>query len=326
MARAVGLSGAGNRRVRWTDPAPGAAWGRTDQGVDWSGVRRIVAVAPGTIVAVYNNLSGFGNTIIERLSSGKEVYYAQETAGTTTTVREGQRVRAGQTLADRGTGGGIEVGFWNPSTGHAAGYQPGVQSGGQTLAGRQFRQMLTRGADPGIQAGSQSDYLAKLWIEAGGSPHLANLMAAIAMAESSGRTNATNTNTNGTTDYGLWQINSSHGYDASKLLSDPLYNAKAAVAIEKSQGLGAWTTYTSGAYRQFLGQGSSAKVTYGGPNGGRTRPGGKDSSADIDKVLTDYTSLRDTPRTAPPNTKNPFQWWWASFTGNWDQLGGNKPA
>lgn len=58
-----------------------------------------------------------------------------------------------------------------------------------------------------------------------------------------------------TTGWGLWQITPGDsepqiGVDAA--LFDPLTNAKAAVAKYDSQGLGAWTTYTSGAYKQFL--------------------------------------------------------------------------
>jgi hypothetical protein len=143
-------------------------------------------------------------------------------------------------------------------------------------------------------------------------------MAAIALAESGGRIDATNKNTNGTIDRGIWQINSSHTqFDAQRLLSDPLYNAQAAVAIFKSQGLTAWTTYTSGAYRQFLSGASGAQIQgYGG-----TRPGGQPAGApQTQQTLQEYVSLRDMPRTAPPGTKNPFQWWLASFTGNWQTL------
>jgi hypothetical protein len=74
-------------------------------------------------------------------------------------------------------------------------------------------------------------------------------MAAIALAESSGNPAAVNHNTDGSTDRGLWQINSVHG---SLSTFDPMGNAKAAVKIKSSQGLTAWVTYTSGAYRKFL--------------------------------------------------------------------------
>lgn len=74
---------------------------------------------------------------------------------------------------------------------------------------------------------------------------------AICLAESSGRTNATHRNTNGSTDYGLWQINSVH----SDLLkgadwSDPATNARMAYRVYADAGKSftPWSTYNSGAY------------------------------------------------------------------------------
>ncbi len=91
--------------------------------------------------------------------------------------------------------------------------------------------------------------LEELWIAAGGNRTEAPLMASIALAESGGHANATNRNTNGTTDRGLWQINSTHGTLSTY---NPLANAKAAVSIRQSQGLSAWTTYNTGAYKTYL--------------------------------------------------------------------------
>lgn len=78
---------------------------------------------------------------------------------------------------------------------------------------------------------------------------------AIALAESGGNIGATHKNTDGSTDRGLWQINSVHTqYNASKLLT-PLYNAQAAYGISGAgSNWNPWTTYTSGAYTQFLSQ------------------------------------------------------------------------
>lgn len=78
---------------------------------------------------------------------------------------------------------------------------------------------------------------------------------AIALAESGGSVGAINTaNSNGTTDRGLWQINSVHRqYNPQRLLTDPTYNAKAAWEIS-SGGTNwfPWTTYTNGRYQRFL--------------------------------------------------------------------------
>lgn len=273
--------------MSWTDPAPGAQWGRTDQGVDWGGVRQgLVAVARGVIVNVYNNLSGFGQTIIERVGN-QYIYYAEETSGVTTTAYKNEQVSQGEQIASGGSGGGIEVGFWNPATGRALG-APQFTGANPTPAGQQFRSML----------GSGQVTLSQLWINAGGSPQLANTMAAIAMAESGGNPNAQNPS--GAS--GLWQIlmPANAGYVHGNVF-DPFVNAQAAVAIEKAQGLNAWTTYTSGAYRQFLGSASRFEVNYGGPNGGRVRPGGTtDTGQQITNLFQQYNALLDTPRTAPP--------------------------
>lgn len=73
--------------------------------------------------------------------------------------------------------------------------------------------------------------LQAIWIQAGGSPLYSSMAAAIALAESGGNPNNSNNNSNGTTDRGLWQINSIHG---SQSTFDPLANAKSAVAISKN--------------------------------------------------------------------------------------------
>ena len=95
--------------------------------------------------------------------------------------------------------------------------------------------------------------LEQLWIDAGGSKALAPLMAAIALAESAGNPQATNpTDNNGTqTSWGLWQISDGTHNQPVQGILDPLTNAKAAVAKYKQQGLSAWGTYDSGAYRRY---------------------------------------------------------------------------
>lgn len=308
--------------MSFVNPAPGATQGRTDQGVDWSNVRSIVAVAAGKIVNVFPALSGFGQTIIEKLTSGQDIYYGQETSGGSATVQAGETVTQGEQIAT-GKGGAIEVGYWNPATGHAAGYQPGVTSGGVTAAGQSFASQISG-------SGSPTNDLAQLWIDAGGSPQLANTMAAIAMAESGGNVSAQNSSSKAA---GLWQIlPSAHPqYDVNRLLSDPLYNAQAAVAIFKSQGLTAWQAYTNGSYRQFLSGAASAMYTGAGPTYSLARPGGEPASGsgggggNYAQILQEYTALRDTPRSAPPGTTNPFKWWMSSFTGNWNTLSSNAP-
>jgi hypothetical protein len=85
--------------------------------------------------------------------------------------------------------------------------------------------------------------LETLWRDAGGSSGEAFTAAEIAMAESGGNPNAISP----TDDFGLWQINGSHG---SMATLNPAGNARAAVSISSDgRNWGPWTTYTSGAYR-----------------------------------------------------------------------------
>lgn len=75
-------------------------------------------------------------------------------------------------------------------------------------------------------------------------------MTAIALAESGGDTDATNTNKNGSVDTGLWQINSIHGISGN--LKDARTNARAAKAVYDKQGFGAWVVFNKGTYRNKL--------------------------------------------------------------------------
>lgn len=105
---------------------------------------------------------------------------------------------------------------------------------------------------------------------------------AIGMAESGGKTDATNRNTNGTTDYGTWQINSIHR-DALALgnWADINANAKMAKLVFDQSGHSwrPWVTFNTGAYRKFLSQGMTGAgnpaptpdpINRGGQNVGNT--------------------------------------------------------
>lgn len=103
------------------------------------------------------------------------------------------------------------------------------------------------------------------WISAGGNKALAPLMAAIALAESSGNPSAKNPNDNNgrQTSWGLWQISDGTHNQVSPTWDDPLTNAKLAVEKYNSQGLHAWGTYTSGAYKQYMNSGTSPQLPSG---------------------------------------------------------------
>lgn len=88
---------------------------------------------------------------------------------------------------------------------------------------------------------------------------------AVARAESGWNPDATHYNTNGSTDFGLWQINSVHtAILATGEWSDPIANAHMAKAVFDQQGWPAWTTWTSGTYRQYLPQAQTSVAQLGG--------------------------------------------------------------
>jgi hypothetical protein len=86
--------------------------------------------------------------------------------------------------------------------------------------------------------------------------HDLTIAVAVALAESGGDLDAHNRNTNGTTDHGLWQINTVHteesGFDPA-LASDPAYNAGWARQIfMDAGGWTPWSAFNNGRYLQFL--------------------------------------------------------------------------
>lgn len=114
--------------------------------------------------------------------------------------------------------------------------------------------------------GATADYRSayKLILDAGGSSSEAALLAAIAGPESGYKTGAHNPDAStGDDSYGLWQINmlgsmgpnrrKQFGISSNDQLYDPATNAKAALAIFRTQGPNAWSGYKSGAYREFMG-------------------------------------------------------------------------
>lgn len=122
--------------------------------------------------------------------------------------------------------------------------------------------------------------LESLWKQAGGSATYAAMAAAVATAESGGNPNASNKNSNGTTDRGLWQINSIHG---SQSTFDPVSNARAAVSISKNgTNWRPWCTAwsTGKCTGTFLGPGSPAlKYLPGGSSTGTAAVGAAAAAA-----------------------------------------------
>lgn len=93
--------------------------------------------------------------------------------------------------------------------------------------------------------------IADLWISEGGNPDKAGTAAAIALAESGGKADATNHNSNGTVDRGLFQVNSIHGAESTHNLRA---NVRAAIKISgNGSNWRPWVTYNTGAYKKFSG-------------------------------------------------------------------------
>lgn len=112
--------------------------------------------------------------------------------------------------------------------------------------------------------------LKQLWVNNGGDPSKANLMAAVAQGESEGWSGNWNSADPSGGSVGLWQINGAHGN--LDQFTDPNKNAATAVKVYNSQGLGAWGAYTSGAYKQYLKNTATPKPS-GKPPAGSTSKG-----------------------------------------------------
>ena len=163
--------------------------------------------------------------------------------------------------------------------------------------------------------------LEDLWLGAGGRRDLAPTMAAIGLAESRGENIRQRGQPYGRTGWGIWQItpgDSEPAIGVDRALLDPRVNARAAVAKEEQQGLGAWSTYGSGAYRSFMPRGRGTRTSAPpAPNGrsgddfvrnaaryegtpyvwGGASPKGFDCSGLVEYVLSNM-GLRNVPRTS----------------------------
>lgn len=104
------------------------------------------------------------------------------------------------------------------------------------------------------------DQLIQLAQNAGFSADDSSIAAAIAMAESGGNPHAYNPETAagnppGQGSFGLWQINlRRHPEFFNVNLYDPTANANAAFSVFTNAGnsFSPWSTYTSGAYKEYL--------------------------------------------------------------------------
>lgn len=150
----------------------------------------------------------------------------------------------------------------------------------------------------------------------------AKTAAAIAMAESGGNPNSHNS-TPPDDSYGLWQINmlgslgpsrrAVYRLKANSDLFDPATNARVMAALSQGgRNFKPWTTYTSGAYRQFI---NNPVTAVAGPKAGgaytdRSVPNLLDATG-----LSDVKSIIDlATRTSDAITKTGR---WVSNPQNW---------
>jgi hypothetical protein len=116
---------------------------------------------------------------------------------------------------------------------------------------------------------------------------------AVALAESEGNTEAVDHDSNGTTDYGLWQINTCHNVTEAQMFV-PEQNAGAMWSIS-SQGTNwtPWSTFTGGAYAAHLATAQAAAYKI---KGSKAVPGGG-SSATTTGIVHDLNPLTPLEKT-----------------------------
>lgn len=287
--------GAGRMGSRGSSRVHGAGGEMGHTGEDYAMPvgKPLTMIAKGTVVDVgMGENGGYGNFVTIQLDNGMFVRMAHLDQ---VYVKKGQRVGAGSAGGGRavviGTSGntGLSSGP-HLHLDYAKSYDPGTAMVSQTSNPKSFieggglvigsnvkssgqvsttvtpaaaeestpQQSVGRGkltpkqiADVARQAGIPEDKIPT--------------MVAIAMAESSGNSEAHNPKYPDNS-FGLWQINmldepgyqlgaerrQKYGLSSNEELKDPLTNAKAALDILNSQGLGAWSVYTSGKYKDFL--------------------------------------------------------------------------
>lgn len=113
------------------------------------------------------------------------------------------------------------------------------------------------------------DEIKQLATNAGFTGDDVDIAVAVALAESGGDTQSHNTKPPDNS-YGLWQINMygdlgperrrKYGLPDNETLFDPARNAMVAHHIQQESGWKAWSTYTTGKYKQFLDKSVADKV------------------------------------------------------------------
>jgi hypothetical protein len=132
-----------------------------------------------------------------------------------------------------------------------------VASSSTGTAAGQIAGDLAGSAATAITGGTLTkDEIKLLWTQNGGSPGTAAVAAAVAMAESSGRTGVTSPNpVDGGTNVGLWQLDTrgvGAGHTVAQL-QDATTNARITImGSANGTNWSHWEGYTSGRYRKYL--------------------------------------------------------------------------
>lgn len=185
--------------------------------------------------------------------------------------------------------------------------------------------MAIRPAPPEAKGVKLTDVQIAAWARTSGFATLNDIITAvaIALAESSGRIDATNANLNGTTDYGVWQINSIHA-DLFNRYPEwwTITNAQMAFAVFQGSGWKAWTTYNSGAYQLYMGRARAAATDASAPGATDLSAGstvaGQDSTKN-ETIIPGFDSLAQSFSsfsTAVAATAA-----WISDPHNWERIG-----
>jgi hypothetical protein len=142
---------------------------------------------------------------------------------------------------------------------------------------------------------------------------LAPVMAAIALAESSGNPRAINRNDNNgkQSSFGLWQIsNGTHSPPAPNWY-DPSENARLAYQKLTTQGLKAWGTWVSGAYKTYLAQNHAQDTS--GPGGPTVAQPPGASGGGGSGPLGDVTALLGSAGTLLGDAAKALDWFFHMF-------------
>ncbi len=287
--------GAGRMGSRGSSRVHGAGGEMGHTGEDYAMPvgKPLTMIAKGTVVDVgLGHNGGYGNFVTIQLDNGMFVRMAHLDQ---VYVKKGQRVGAGSAGGGRavviGTSGntGLSSGP-HLHLDYAKSYDPGTAMVSQTSNPKSFieggglvigsnvkssGQVSTTVTPAAAQDSTPQQsvgrgkltpkQIAQVARQAGIPEDKIPTMVAIAMAESSGNSEAHNPRYPDNS-FGLWQINmldepgyqlgaerrQKYGLSSNEELKDPLTNAKAALDILNSQGLSAWSVYTSGAYRDYL--------------------------------------------------------------------------